>query len=242
MFSLILDQDCTVIQGRIFAKVTLFPLFLAYGLFFYPQTLCRGPNCRIMKKIAILASGGGSNAENIATYFHASPLARVSLIVSDNSRAYVLERARRLGVPAVVVPRPAWRDGAAVMQTINAHAPDYIVLAGFLSLVPPELVQAFRGRIVNIHPALLPAYGGKGMYGDNVHRAVVAAGERQSGITIHHVNEQYDDGAVIAQYTCEVSPDETPETLADKIHRLEYEHFPKIIESEIRKLSCNENK
>lgn len=190
-----------------------------------------------MKKIAILASGSGSNAENIFRYFLDSSLARVSLIISDNSRAYVLDRAASLGISSLVIPRSVWRnEGAKVLEIINGHAPDYIVLAGFLSLVPAELTRAYKGRLINIHPALLPAYGGKGMYGDNVHRAVIAAGERESGITIHHVNEKYDDGALIAQYRVSVDPCDTPESLAAKIHELEYAHFPLVIEDEIRKL------
>ncbi|MCC8035786.1 MAG: phosphoribosylglycinamide formyltransferase [Rikenellaceae bacterium] len=189
-----------------------------------------------MKKIAILASGSGSNAENIVRHFSTSPLARVCLIVSDNSRAFVLERAERLGVESVVIPRPEWRDGKRVAKILNGCGIDYIVLAGFLTLIPAELVEAYRGRIVNIHPALLPHYGGKGMYGDNVHRAVVEAGEKQSGITIHHVNERYDQGAVIAQYRVALQEGETPQSLADKVHALEYEHFPRVVEAEIIRL------
>ncbi|MCD8101951.1 MAG: phosphoribosylglycinamide formyltransferase [Alistipes sp.] len=191
-----------------------------------------------MKKIAIFASGNGSNAENIARHFSGSSLARVSLIVSDNSRAYVLERAASLGIASIVIPRRQWREEAVtVMKVLNGYAPDYIVLAGFLSLVPPELTEAYAGRIINVHPALLPAYGGRGMYGDNVHRAVVAAGDKESGITIHHVNEKYDDGAVIAQYRVSVAPEDTPETLAAKVHELEYRYFSQVIEDELRKLS-----
>ncbi|MCD8172227.1 MAG: phosphoribosylglycinamide formyltransferase [Alistipes sp.] len=191
-----------------------------------------------MKKIAIFASGNGSNAENIARHFSGSSLARVSLIVSDNSRAYVLERAASLGTASIVIPRRQWREEAVtVMKVLNGYAPDYIVLAGFLSLVPPELTEAYAGRIINVHPALLPAYGGRGMYGDNVHRAVVAAGDKESGITIHHVNEKYDDGAVIAKYRVSVAPEDTPETLAAKVHELEYRYFPQIIEDELRKQS-----
>ncbi|MCC8019612.1 MAG: phosphoribosylglycinamide formyltransferase [Rikenellaceae bacterium] len=189
-----------------------------------------------MKKIAIFASGSGSNAENIARHFAGSSLARVSLIVSDNSRAYVLERAASLGIASVVIPRREWReDAVTVMKVLNGYAPDYIVLAGFLSLVPPELTAAYAGRIINVHPALLPSYGGRGMYGENVHRAVVAAGEKESGITVHHVNDKYDDGAIIAQYRVAVTPDDTPETLAAKVHELEYRYFPQVIEDEIRK-------
>lgn len=189
-----------------------------------------------MKSLAIFVSGSGSNAENIYNYFASSGICRVDLIVSDNPNAYALERAERLGVESLVIPRAGFRNGEAVADIMNGRGIDYIVLAGFLSLVPSALVRAFEGRIINIHPALLPAYGGKGMYGDNVHRAVIANGEKESGITIHHVNEKYDEGGIIAQYKVAVLPEDTTETLAAKIHALEYEYFPKVIESEIIKL------
>jgi phosphoribosylglycinamide formyltransferase-1 len=190
-----------------------------------------------MKNIAIFASGAGSNAENIIRRFDGSERARIVLIVSDNPAAGVLARADRLGVPAAVVARADLRGGGAVtLGLLEEFGVDYIVLAGFLSLVPAEIIRKFRGRIVNIHPALLPAYGGKGMYGDHVHRAVIAAGERESGITIHHVNEHYDSGDIIAQFRVAVAPDDTPDTLAAKIHALEYAHYPEIIAREIDRL------
>lgn len=189
-----------------------------------------------MNSIAVFVSGNGSNAENIHNYFVSSDICRVGLIVSDNPGAYALERAKRLGIENIVIPRQKFRDGQKVLDIINGYGIDYIVLAGFLSLVPAELVRAFEGRIVNIHPALLPAYGGKGMYGENVHKAVIVNGEKESGITIHYVNEKYDEGAVIAQYKVDVQPDDTPESLAEKVHALEYEYFPRVIESEIKKL------
>lgn len=189
-----------------------------------------------MKNLAIFVSGSGSNAENIFNYFVNSDLCRIALIVSDNANAYALERASRLGIESIVIPRPEFRDGEKVTGILNGYGIDYIVLAGFLSLVPSDLVKAFSGHIINIHPALLPAYGGKGMYGDNVHKAVIANREQESGITIHHVNEKYDEGSIIAQYKVAISPEDTPETLAEKIHALEYEYFPKVIESEIKKL------
>lgn len=190
-----------------------------------------------MKNIAVFVSGAGTNAENIIRHFSDSPLARVTLIVADNPDAYALKRAEKYGVPTAVVPRADFRSGGAqAMDTLSAHHIDYIVLAGFLSLVPSAIIAAYRGRIVNVHPALLPAYGGKGMYGNRVHCAVIDNGECESGITIHHVDEVYDSGSTISQYRCAVAPDDTPETLASKVHALEYEHFPKVIEQEVGKL------
>lgn len=190
-----------------------------------------------MKKIAVLASGSGTNAENIIRYFKGSSLAQVVLVVADNPKAGVLERARHERVPSIVIPRADFREkGGDVADRLRGEGIDYVVLAGFLSLVPAEVVREFEGRIINIHPALLPAYGGKGMYGDNVHRAVVANGEKQSGITIHLVNEKYDDGAIIAQFRVDVAPGDTPEDVARKVHALEYEHFPRVIEQEIERM------
>lgn len=189
-----------------------------------------------MKKLAVFASGSGTNAENIIRYFSGSPLARVALVVSDNPDAYALQRAASLGVPTVVFPRAEFRTAPEnVVRYLSRYGIDYIVLAGFLSLVPSLLCREYEGRMVNVHPALLPAYGGKGMYGDRVHRAVVENGERESGITIHHVNEVYDSGDTIAQFRVAVDPSDTAESLAAKIHELEYRHFPEVIESELRK-------
>ena len=194
-------------------------------------------NTLIMKNIAIFASGSGTNAENIIRHFSDSPLARVALLIADNPDAYALQRAERFGVPAVVVPRADFRGGGGqAIAALDEYRIDYIVLAGFLSLVPAAIIRKYRGRIVNVHPALLPAYGGKGMYGDRVHRAVIGNGECESGITIHHVDEVYDSGSTIAQYRVAVAPDDTPETLAAKIHVLEYEYFPEVIEREIEKI------
>ncbi|MDR2883087.1 MAG: phosphoribosylglycinamide formyltransferase [Alistipes sp.] len=186
-----------------------------------------------MTKIAILASGAGSNAEKIMEHFADSPIARVVLLVSDNPEAGALGRARRFGVPTAVFYRAEFANGTAPLAALRATGVDYLVLAGFLRLVPLSIIEAWRDRIVNIHPALLPKYGGKGMYGDNVHRAVIAAGESESGITIHRVDERYDEGAVIAQFRCPVNPGDTPETLATKIHALEHRHFSAIIERDI---------
>jgi phosphoribosylglycinamide formyltransferase-1 len=188
-----------------------------------------------MMKIAILASGAGTNAEKIMEHFAGSAVARVVLVASDNPQAGVLERASRRGVQAAVFSRAEFAEGAAPLKALRGAGVDYIVLAGFLRLVPPNIIEAFPGRIVNIHPALLPAYGGRGMYGARVHEAVIAAGERESGITIHRVDEHYDRGAVIAQFRCPVTDEDTPDSLATKIHTLEHRYFPIIIEEEIKK-------
>ncbi len=193
-------------------------------------------------RIGILASGSGTNAERIMEHFGAggesegSETARVVLVASDNPDAYALVRASRRGVPTAVFTRAEFASGDAPLAALREAGVEYLVLAGFLRLIPLNIIEAYSGRIVNIHPALLPKYGGKGMYGARVHEAVVAAGEKESGITIHRVNEHYDDGAVIAQFRCPVSPDDTPETLAAKIHTLEHRHFPEVIEQDIQNL------
>lgn len=189
-----------------------------------------------MKNIAVFASGSGTNAENIFCHFKDSELARPTLLVADNPNAGALKRAERFGIETVVLPRAEFRSGETVLQLMQTHSIDYIVLAGFLSLVPSSLVKAFEGRIVNIHPALLPKYGGKGMYGHHVHEAVIANGEKESGITIHLVNEHFDEGAPLAQFKVAITSDDTPESLAAKIHELEQAHFPTVIEREIAKL------
>jgi len=190
-----------------------------------------------MKNIAIFASGSGSNAENIVRRFEHSPLARVRVILTNNPSAGVLERAARLGVESIVFSREDFAGGAApVLRMLAGREIDYVVLAGFLWLVPHTLIERYRGRIINIHPALLPKYGGKGMYGERVHRAVVEAGECRTGITIHHVSEVYDSGDIIAQYCVAITPRDTPADVARKVHALEGEHFPRIIEQEISKL------
>lgn len=182
-----------------------------------------------MKKIAIFASGSGSNAENIIRFFENDPRNRVSLILCNKPDAYVLDRAKRLGVPSFVFNREQFYHSDLILDKLKAEAVDLIVLAGFLWKVPANLLAAYPDRIINIHPALLPKFGGKGMYGERVHEAVIAAGEKESGITIHHVNDRYDEGSAIFQATCPVLPDDTPDTLAAKVHALEYAHFPRVI-------------
>jgi phosphoribosylglycinamide formyltransferase-1 len=180
-------------------------------------------------RIAIFASGNGSNVQRITEYFTGNGLLEISAIYCNNPSAYVLERAKLLGIPLVLFNRNDFYNSTLVLEDLNYRKTDWIILAGFLWLIPDSILKAFPQRIVNIHPALLPAYGGKGMFGMKVHESVIAAGEKQSGITIHHVNEQYDEGDIIFQATCQVQPGDTPEMLAAKIHELEYEYFPVVI-------------
>ncbi|MBQ8694020.1 MAG: phosphoribosylglycinamide formyltransferase [Bacteroidaceae bacterium] len=184
----------------------------------------------MVKRIAILASGSGSNAENIANYFKGSDYAEVSFIIANNPQAYVIERAKRLGIECAVVTKAQFIEADTIIAMLKERDIDFIVLAGFLLLVPAKLIQAYPGRIVNIHPALLPKHGGKGMYGDRVHKAVVESGDTESGITIHLIDEQYDKGTTFFQAKCEVLPTDTPDDVAAKVHALEYEHFPHVIE------------
>jgi phosphoribosylglycinamide formyltransferase-1 len=182
-----------------------------------------------MKKGAIFASGSGSNAERIISYFENHATLSFPLIISNRKDAFVHERAQRLGVPSYSFNRQQFEDGA-VLAFLKNQGIDFIILAGFLLKVPENLLQAFPEKIINIHPALLPKYGGRGMYGHFVHEAVVAAGETESGITIHYVNENYDEGQIIFQAKCSVLPTDTAEDVAAKIHELEYQWFPEIIE------------
>lgn len=191
----------------------------------------------MQKRIAIFASGSGTNAENIALYFKGHSAATVALILANKPDAFVLARAEKLGIPREVFDRRIFYESEKVLEILREYRIDMLVLAGFLWLVPDYLLRAYPGRIVNIHPALLPKYGGKGMYGERVHEAVKASGDNLSGITIHYVNGQYDAGQIIFQATCEVSPDDTPETIAQKVHRLEYEHYPQVIEKLILNLN-----
>lgn len=180
--------------------------------------------------LAIFASGSGTNAENIVNYFSNHEQINVSLIISNKPNAYVLQRAEKLNVPSKVFDRTAFSQPDFLEELENI---DYIILAGFLWLIPGYLIEAFPNKIINIHPALLPNYGGKGMYGSHVHEAVIKAGEKESGITIHLVNEEYDKGVHLFQAKCVVGEEDTPDTLAQKIHELEHTHFPKEIETYI---------
>ncbi len=182
-----------------------------------------------MKKIAILASGSGSNAENIIRFFQHHPNIMVDSVWSNKQEAFVLERAERLKIEAHYFSRDEFILTDKLFNEFEKRGIDLIVLAGFLLLLPQKFVRHFM--IVNIHPALLPSYGGKGMYGAHVHNAVIANKERESGITIHLVDEVYDHGKVLFQAKCSVEPHDTPESLASKIHELEMEHFPRTIEA-----------
>ncbi|OIN56716.1 phosphoribosylglycinamide formyltransferase [Arsenicibacter rosenii] len=183
-----------------------------------------------MKRIAIFASGSGSNAEKIADYFAGRTDVEISLILSNNPKAGVIDRARRLHIPVLLFDRTTFYQTDRITQFLLAQHVDLVVLAGFMWLVPAGLVAAFPDKIVNIHPALLPKYGGKGMYGHFVHEAVVAAGERESGITIHFVNNHYDEGAPVFQASCVVEPTDTPDDVARKVQVLEHEHFPRVVD------------
>jgi phosphoribosylglycinamide formyltransferase 1 len=180
-------------------------------------------------RIALLASGSGSNAENIIQFFSKDERVEIGLILSNKPDAYVHQRAQRLGVPSLTLPKEKMTDADALLEVLKDYRIDFIVLAGYLLLLPQGLVKAYPNRIVNIHPALLPKYGGKGMYGDRVHQSVVSAGETESGITIHLVNEAYDDGAIVFQAKCPVLPGDSPEEVAQKVHALEYRYFPEVI-------------
>ena len=183
-----------------------------------------------MKKIAIFASGSGSNAENIANYFKDNENVEISLILANNPQAYVIERAKKLNVPCEVVTKAEFMEADGIIEMMRRYEIDFIVLAGFLLLVPQKLIEAYPSRIVNIHPALLPKHGGKGMYGDRVHKAVVESGDTESGITIHLIDAEYDKGTTFFQAKCPVLPTDTPDDVATKVHALEYEHFPHVIE------------
>ena len=182
------------------------------------------------RNIAIFASGNGTNAENIIKYFSGHKDIKVKIVMANKTDAFVLERAHRLGIPTLYINREQWADATHILTLLHEQQIDFIVLAGFLAHIPDALLHAYPNRIVNIHPSLLPKFGGKGMYGNKVHEAVVAAGETESGITIHYLNEHYDEGQIIAQYRCPVMPNDTPQDVATRVHALEYEYYPKVIE------------
>ncbi|MEE0911601.1 MAG: phosphoribosylglycinamide formyltransferase [Paludibacteraceae bacterium] len=182
----------------------------------------------MIKKVAIFASGSGSNAENIIRFFSDEKNVIVPFILSNKSDAFVKNRAEKLNVPFIFFTKEQWINGE-ILNLLKNEGIDLIVLAGFLLKVPSELIEAYPKKIVNIHPSLLPKYGGKGMYGMKVHEAVAAANEKESGITIHYVNENLDEGEIIFQAKCELLPTDSPEEIAAKVHKLEYEFFPKVI-------------
>jgi len=188
-----------------------------------------------VKNIVIFASGNGTNAENIIQYFENDPEVRISLLISNKRKAKVHERAAALNIPSITVDRDFFYYTELLLKDLKRIRTDMIVLAGFLWLMPEYLTKAFHRQILNIHPALLPKYGGKGMYGMNVHKAVKDAGENETGITIHYVNENYDEGEIIFQAKTSLSPADTPEDIATKIHALEMEHFPRVIKESLLK-------
>lgn len=183
-----------------------------------------------MKRIAILASGSGSNAENIIKYFSENNEVEVPFVISNRKEVYVHERCKYLGVPSYVYKKADFENGVVTKFLIDNKI-DLVVLAGFLLRIPDDMLEAYPNKVINIHPSLLPKYGGKGMYGDNVHKAVVENKETESGITIHFLNDRFDEGEHVAQYKCEVLATDTPDDVAAKVHALEYEWYPKVIEN-----------
>ena len=183
------------------------------------------------ENIAIFASGNGTNAENIIRHFRNSALADVTLVLTDRENAFVLERVRSLNVPFACINKAEWTDGTVVLSLLQDRGIGFIVLAGFLAHVPDCILHAYPNKIINIHPSLLPKVGGRGMYGNRVHETVVASGETETGITIHYLNERFDEGEIIVQHKCPVLPQDTVDDVAKKVHALEYEYYPKTIES-----------
>ena len=189
--------------------------------------------------IAIFASGSGTNCENLIHHFADSALVKVALVVSNKPDAFVLERAQCLGVPTAVTPKTDLHNPDIMLPLLRKYGIGFIVLAGWLPLIPDFLIDAFPHKIINIHPALLPKYGGKGMWGHHVHEAVKAAGETETGMTVHWVTPVCDAGEIIAQFRVALSPDDTVETIAEKEHMLEMEHFPKVVEDIIKKSAAD---
>lgn len=186
-------------------------------------------------RLAILGSGNGTNAQQISEYFAGRTDVEVACIIYNKRDAYIAQRAKNLGIEARYFGRADFYDNGNVLRYLQKKKVDWVILAGFLWLVPEPMLDAYPNRIINIHPALLPKYGGRGMYGHHVHEAVVAAGEHESGITIHIVDRHYDRGTTLFQARCTVTPEDTPDTLAAKIHLLEKEHFPRVIDETIKR-------
>jgi phosphoribosylglycinamide formyltransferase-1 len=184
-----------------------------------------------MRKIAVFASGSGTNAENIANYFANNQGIKVVLVISNNPLAGVHARITPLGIPSATFSTQEFAVGDEILQKLAEFQVDWIILAGFLKKIPDKIRNAYPDRIINIHPALLPKHGGQGMYGMNVHKAVIAASDKESGITIHYINENYDEGQIIFQASCPVLPSDTPEDVASKVHALEYKYYPEVIDS-----------
>lgn len=203
-----------------------FPSFDSFFDSFALEILPMNPIIRL----AVFASGNGSNAQRIADHFRPDDTVEISVIYSNKSDAYVLERAQMAGIPAVVINRDQFYQSDEIIDDLRSRKIDWIILAGFLWLIPTNILEQYSGRIINIHPALLPKFGGKGMYGSRVHEAVIQSGEKESGITIHFVNEKYDEGQIIFQSKCAVENSDTAETLAVKIHQLEHLYYPEVID------------
>ena len=189
-----------------------------------------------MTNVAIFVSGSGTNCENIIRYFKDSEQVKIRLVVSNKADAYGLERAQNQGVPTAVITKQDFNDREKMTSLLKEYDIQFIVLAGFLLIVPDFLIEAYDRRMINIHPALLPKYGGKGMYGHHVHEAVKAAGETETGMTVHYVSNVCDGGEIIAQFRTPLSPDDTPDDIAHTEHLLEMEHFPRVIEQIIDSL------
>jgi phosphoribosylglycinamide formyltransferase 1 len=188
----------------------------------------------IAKKIAIFASGSGSNTQSIIEYFQQKENIEVALIMCNKSNAFVVQRAKKLGVECIVFNTETFKNNLGFLDVLSKFEVNWIVLAGFLLKIPEYIIEGFQGKIINIHPALLPKYGGKGMYGMNVHRSVIENNETESGISIHYVNKNYDEGKMIFQASCAINTSDKPEDLANKIHILEQQHYPRVIEETIK--------
>ena len=188
----------------------------------------------IAKKIAIFASGSGSNTQSIIEYFQQKENIEIALIMCNKSNAFVVQRAQKLGVKYIVFNSETFKNNLGFLDILNKYEVNWIVLAGFLMKIPEYIIEDFQGKIINIHPALLPKYGGKGMYGMNVHRSVIENNETESGISIHYVNKNYDEGKMIFQASCAINAGDSPEDLANKIRLLEHQHYPKVIEETIK--------
>ncbi|AFJ09458.1 phosphoribosylglycinamide formyltransferase [Prevotella intermedia] len=187
-----------------------------------------------MVNIAIFVSGSGSNCENIIRYFQTNEQVNIALVVSNRADAYALTRAKNLNVPSVVLPKADFNNKEEVLKLMADHRIDFIVLAGFLLMIPDWLIAAYQRRMINLHPALLPKFGGIGMYGHHVHEAVRKANETETGMTVHWVSDVCDGGEIIAQFRTPITPDDTPDDIADKEHILEMEHFPQVIEAVLK--------
>ena len=188
----------------------------------------------IAKKIAIFASGSGSNTQSIIEYFQQKENIEIALIMCNKSNAFVVQRAQKLGVKCIVFNSETFKNNLGFLDILSKYEVNWIVLAGFLLKIPEYIIEDFQDKIINIHPALLPKYGGKGMYGMNVHRSVIENNETESGISIHYVNKNYDEGKMIFQASCAINAGDSPEDLANKIRLLEHQHYPKVIEETIK--------